>query len=424
MNGFPDFKLNKQLLTALELLGFSQPTPIQQKCIPLIMGGQDVIGIAQTGTGKTGAFMLPLLKKLSHHQLPENRVLVLAPGKELVLQLAQHSRDLASQTDIIVTALFGGVGPKQQISLLQEGCDILISTPGRFLDLYTRGELVTKNIKTLVLDEADRMMDMGFMPQLRKILEVIPVKRQNLLFSATMSPKVMQLSQEFLDFPQIIEITTSATPAQTVDQVCYSVPNLKTKIRLLDYLLQDKSCSKVMIFTRTRQSANDVYKFIERKNMGPAGVLHANKSQNSRIAAIQRFREGEIRILVSTDVSARGIDVEEISHVINIDVPVMHEEYVHRIGRTGRAGQAGKAITMVNEAETYHLTKIEKLMGRKIKMLALPGNIEVSPTPYDEKQKMAREIDHQKRLENPDFQGAFHEKKKRVKQKGKFNKKK
>ena len=415
-NAFTDLKLNRQLLNAIDDAGYSRPTDIQLRAIPRVLSGHDIMGIAQTGTGKTAAFVLPILMKIKYAQGEHARALILAPTKELVMQIEEVTRQLATYTDLRVVVLYGGVGPKTQIANLDAGVDIIVSTPGRFTDLYTKGHIGPKMIKTLVLDEADRMMDMGFMPQIRKILEVIPVKRQNLLFSATMPEKVVQLSEEFLDFPEIIEVTPQATPAKTIHQVFYRVENLKTKINFIEFLLQDESFARVIIFTKTRQAASDVFKYIERKKLGSANVLHSNKGQNSRIAAMNAFKSGDLRILVTTDVSSRGIDVSEVSHVINFDVPVVYEDYVHRIGRTGRAEMKGKAITLVNRAEEYHLRKIEKLIKQPIKVLKLPAEVELAKTPFVENQEMEREIDHQKRLENPDFMGAFHEKKKRPEQ--------
>ncbi len=412
-NTFADLKLNKQLLNAIADAGYDRPTPIQQQAIPRILNGQDVMGIAQTGTGKTAAFVLPLLMKVKYAQGDDARAMILAPTKELVMQIEQVARQLAAYTDLRIVVLYGGVGPKTQIGNLQNGVDIIVATPGRFLELYGKGHIYTKHLKTLVLDEADRMMDMGFMPQIRQILEVIPVKRQNLLFSATMPEKVLRLSEEFLDFPEVIEVTPQATPATTINQVFYRVPNIRTKINLIEYFLRDEQFTRVIIFTKTRVAANDIYKFIDRKNLGPVNVLHANKGQNSRIAAMNAFKEGSLRVLVTTDVSSRGIDVSEVSHVINFDVPVVYEDYVHRIGRTGRAELTGQAITLVNKAEEYHLRKIEKLIRQPIPEKQLPAAVEVLPTPFAENQQMAKEIDHQKRLENPDFKGAFHEKKPR-----------
>lgn len=411
-NPWEVFKLNKQLLSAIEDAGFEVPTEIQQKSIPLIMGGQEVIGIAQTGTGKTAAYLIPILMKVRFAQGKEPRALILGPTKELVVQLAEHAKILAKYTDIRIACIYGGVGTKAQIENLEQGVDILFATAGRFMELYLKNEIPVKQIKTLVLDEADRLMDMGFMHQLRKIFEVIPSKRQNLLFSATFSAKVEKLSQDFLEFPIKIEVSPQATAAKQVEQELYHVPNLKTKINFLEYLLQDtERFNRVMIFTRTKESANNVFKYLERKAYGPVRVVHSNKGQNTRINAINDFKEGKIRILVSTDVSARGIDVVKVSHVINFDVPNFYEDYIHRIGRTGRAFQEGKAITLVTRAEEYHIEKIEKLIREKIPVKSLPQEVVIENTPFEESQLMAMEIDRQKRWEDPDFKGAFHERK-------------
>ena len=407
-------KLNPQLLKAVSEAGFQNPTEIQQKVIPLVLGGQAVIGIAQTGTGKTAAYLLPVLKKINFAQSKEPRALVLAPTKELVVQIGEHAEQLTKFTDLRIAALYGGVGPKKQIEALQSGVDLLIATPGRFMELYFRNEIPVKQIKILVLDEADRMLDMGFMHQLRKIFEVIPSKRQNLLFSATFPAKVEKLAEEFLEFPIKVEASPLVMAAQQVDQELYHVPNLKTKIHLLEYLLKDKELfHRVMIFTRTKESADNVFKFIDRKQMGPARVIHSNKGQNSRINAMNEFKEGGLRVLVSTDVASRGIDVTSVSHVINFDVPMQYEDYIHRIGRTGRAFQTGKAITFVNDAERYHVKKIEELMREKIGTKKLPEGVMVEPTPSEEAKQIAKEIDRQKRYEDPEFKGAFHERKRK-----------
>lgn len=407
-----DFKLNKQLLEGISEAGFGSPTEIQRKCIPLIMGGQEVIGIAQTGTGKTAAYFLPILMKVKYAQGKDPRALILGPTKELVVQLAEHANVLAKYTDIRILPIYAGIGPKTQIEKIREGIDILIATPGRFMELYLKNEIPVKQIKTLVLDEADRIMDVGFKHQLRQIFEVIPTKRQNLLFSATFSDKVEKLSREFLEFPVKVEVTPQATTALRVEQELYHVPNLRTKINFLDYLLRDtETFNRVMIFTRTKESANNVFKFIERKGLGPVRVVHSNKGQNSRINAMNEFKEGKLRVLVSTDVSARGIDVVNVSHVINFDVPDHYEDYVHRIGRTGRAFREGKAITLVTQSEEYHIRKIEMLIREKIPVKQLPKEIEVMETSFEEAQRIAREIDRQKRWEDPLFKGAFHDKK-------------
>jgi ATP-dependent RNA helicase RhlE len=410
-NPWEAFKLNKQLLTAIADAGFAAPTEIQQKAIPVITAGQHVIGIAQTGTGKTAAYMLPLLMKVKYAQGNEPRVLILGPTKELVLQLSEHAKILAKNTDLRIVAIYGGVGPKTQLEQIANGVDILVATPGRFMELYLKKIVGVSLIKTLVLDEADRMMDMGFMHQLRKIFEVIPSKRQNLLFSATFPAKVEKLSQDFLEFPVRIEITPQATPSKQVEQELYHVPNMRTKINFVDFLLQKEECKRVMIFARTKESADNIYKFIERKVSGSVRVIHSNKGQNTRINAINEFKEGNLRVLVSTDVSARGIDVVNVSHVINFDVPNLYEDYVHRIGRTGRALQVGKAITFVTKAEVYHIGRIEKIIGLKIPIKEMPTGVEIAETTREEAQLMAREIDRQKRLDDPAFKGAFHKKK-------------
>lgn len=406
--------MNKQLLSAVKEAQYIVPTEIQKKCIPIILGGQHVIGIAQTGTGKTAAYLLPLLMKIKYGQDIGPRALILAPTKELVIQISENAKSLAAYTDIRVTALYGGVGPTRQIESIRDGVDIIAATPGRFTELYLKGEIPIKHIKTLVIDEADRMLDMGFMQQLRKLFEVLPSKRQNLLFSATFPDKVEKLSDEFLEFPQKIEITPQATVAKQVKQVGYMVPNLKTKINFLEHLLtKSEEFNRVIVFTRTKETANNVYKFIERKGLGPAAVIHSNKGQNSRLNALKNFGEGKVRVLVATDVSARGIDVSKISHVINFEVPSRSEDYVHRIGRTGRAAEKGIAITMMTVAEQFRLEKIEELIREKIPMKRLPKGVAVEETDYEEAQVIARSLDILKRKADPTFKGAFHEKKKK-----------
>ncbi len=415
-NTFESFKLNKQLLTAVADAGYQAPTEIQEKAIPLVQGGHDVLGIAQTGTGKTAAYLLPILMKVKYAQGIAPRALILAPTRELVMQIDKAISELGKYTDIRHIGLYGGIGPKTQIETVQQGMDIIVATPGRFMDIYLRGELTTKDIRTLVLDEADRMLDMGFMPQIRRILEVIPRKRQNLLFSATFLPKVEKFSEEFLEAPVRVEIAPQASTPEIVTQSLYELPNLKTKAHFLEYLLQNMELSRVIVFTRTKQTAENIYRFLTRKmKEDEIRVIHANKGQNTRINSMEAFKDGNVRVLVATDVAARGIDVLEVSHVINFDVPTNYEDYVHRIGRTGRAFRTGEAITFMNKAEHYHIEKIEKLIRMTIPRQILPPEIELFKTPFEEDQEMNREIDNQKRRENPEFQGAFHEKKRTFK---------
>ncbi|SEK31371.1 DEAD/DEAH box helicase [Parapedobacter koreensis] len=412
-NTFSDFKFNRQILNAIEEAGYTTPTPIQQKAIPPALAGQDVMGIAQTGTGKTAAFVLPILMKLNYAQGNDARALILSPTRELAMQIEENIRLFAKYTDLRTVVLYGGLGPKTQIATLEQGVDIIVATPGRFLDLYLAGHIVTKSLKVLVMDEADKMMDMGFISKLHRILEVVPRKRQNLLFSATMSELVHKIAGDFLAFPTIVEVSEQATPAQTVRQMLYYVPNLKTKINLLQYLLKDDdTLHRLIVFCKTKMVADNVFSFVERKyGTENVRVIHANKGQNTRINSINAFKEGDIRILVATDVAARGLDVSNVSHVINFDVPIVIEDYVHRIGRTGRAFQTGDAITFCNPAEAYYIDKIEKLIRQQIPVSDIPEGVAIAETGFDERQAIAREIDAQKRKDNPDFKGAFHEKK-------------
>ncbi|MBS9522455.1 DEAD/DEAH box helicase [Litoribacter ruber] len=412
---FEEFKLNKQLLEAVREAGFEKPTPIQAKAIPLALAGHDVLGIAQTGTGKTAAYVLPILMKIKYAQGMHPRALVLAPTRELVMQIEEAILQFGKYTDLRYVCLYGGIGPTTQIEKIQQGVDVIVSTPGRFVDLYSRGAIFVKEIKTMVMDEADKMMDMGFMRQIRSILEILPVKRQNLLFSATFADKVEILSQEFLEFPERIEVAPQATTAETIDQVKYLVPNIKTKINLLEHILQGEEVKRAMIFTKSRKNAEEVFNYIERKKLGEVRVIHANKGQNTRINSMEQFKAGDIRILVATDVASRGLDISMVSHVINFDVPLIYEDYVHRIGRTGRAEQEGKAITFVNPVEEFHFEKIEEIIRMPVPESHIPAEVTVVDTPFSEKQAYAREIDNQKKKADPDYLGAFHEKKARPK---------
>lgn len=410
---FDEFKLNRQILNAVEEAGFVEATPIQEKAIGPVLSGQDLFGIAQTGTGKTAAYVLPMLMKLKYAQGENPRALILVPTRELALQIEEQVKLFSTYTDLRTVVIFGGIGPKTQKEQIAKGLDILVATPGRFLDLYLAGDINTRSLQFLVLDEADKMMDMGFIGSIHRILEVVPRKRQNLLFSATMSDLVQKIAGDFLKNPLTIEVAAQATPAQTVTQILYAVPNFKTKINLLQHLLKnDEEFKRLIIFCKTKTVADNITSFISRR-LGEEAVrvIHANKGQNTRINSINSFKEGNIRALVATDVASRGIDVSEVSHVINFDVPIIIEDYVHRIGRTGRAFNEGTAITFYNEAEKYYINKIEKLIRQQITEVPLPAEVFVEETPYEERQAIAREIDTQKRKENPDFKGAFHEKK-------------
>lgn len=420
---FKDLKLNKQLLNAIEDRGYQKPSPIQEKAIPPIHSGQDLIGIAQTGTGKTAAYVLPLLMKLKYAQGEDPRALVLAPTRELAIQIAKEIEGFSTYLDLRTACFYGGTGTKEQLAEIRNGLDIIVATPGRLLDLYKSGELYTKQIKTIILDEADRMMDMGFMPQINRILELLPMKKQCLLFSATFSDKVEQLAGDFVEFPVKIEISPQATTAETIEQRLFEVPNNRTKIEFLHHLMNGEfKDQKIIVFAKTKKSANDIFKFIERKTEIPVGVIHANKSQNTRLNTIARFKENEIQVLVATDVSARGIDISDVAAVINFNIPLHYEDYVHRVGRTGRAEKDGIAVSMANKSEMIHIEEIEKLIGQKIPLKLMPTEIEVFDTPFEEKQEIERELDRIKRKRDPNFKGAFHDKSDK-KQKKSFKKK-
>ena len=412
---FSDFKLNKQLLSAIEEMGYVFPTPIQQEAIPKVLAGHDVLAVAQTGTGKTAAFLLPTLMKIKYAQGTSPRALVVTPTRELALQIADHAHKLATHTDLRIAVLYGGKGIKKQIADIETGTDLIVATPGRLWDIYVEGGVWLKEIRTLILDEADRLMDMGFMPQIRQLLEVVPPKRQNLLFSATFPQKVERLAEEFLDYPLRIEVTPQATTAETIEQVVYKVPNFQTKVNLLTHLLKDEQTfNRLIVFARSRQTVNQIARQLGKVvGKDQIRIVHANKGQNTRINALNEFSEGGIRILATTDVAARGLDVADVSHVVNFEVPLQSEEYVHRIGRTGRAGKPGAAITFMNPAEEHFFAEVENTIKEKVKEKQLPPEVTVAKTPPAERQIINLAIDKQRRRADPTFKGAFHEKKAR-----------
>ncbi|MCK9639044.1 MAG: DEAD/DEAH box helicase [Prolixibacteraceae bacterium] len=413
---FDKFGIGKSILKALDEIGFHEATPVQELAIPVIKSGQDILGIAQTGTGKTAAYLIPILMKLVKAEGEDPRALILVPTRELAIQVGEDIEELTQYTNIRSAAVFGGIGWTKHAELVTPGVDIVVATPGRLWDLYTVGALRLKKIKTLVIDEADRMLDMGFMPQLNQLFEVIPPKRQNLLFSATFSDKVELISNEFLTFPARVEVAPSATTVDKVEQYFYRLPNFRSKLNLINFLLTDtETYKRVIIFCATKENAELVFKVLDRKTEGEVRVLHSNKAQNTRINAIQSFKEGNVRVLISTDVSARGIDVSMISHVINFDLPTNYEDYVHRIGRTARANHDGVAISFLKPDEEFHLANIEKLIRMEITELPIPEKVELVQSSRSEMQEIAREMDRQKKLEDTGFKGAFHEKKPRRK---------
>jgi ATP-dependent RNA helicase RhlE len=412
MATFEDLKLTKSVLKAVNEIGFTVPTPIQEQAIPAIKSGRDVLGIAQTGTGKTAAYILPILTMLVKAEGIDPRVVILVPTRELSIQVGEDLEELSQFTNIRHLAIYGGVGWTGQAEVLGEGIDILVATPGRLLDLYEKNVLSLKKLKSLVIDEADRMLDMGFMPQLRSIFDKIPMRRQNLLFSATFSARIEKMTEEFLDDPTRIEVALSATPVEMVKQYVYHVPNFRSKLNLVAQLLEDEEeYKKVIIFCKTKATAEAAFKVIKRKSEGEKRILHSNKGQSSRINTINAFKNEEVRILISTDISARGIDASKVTHVINFDVPTNYDDYIHRIGRTARAGNDGTAITLLDPAEVWHFSKIEDMIRMKIEVLELDEGVEVIPTVRRVSQEQLREIDRQRKLDDPTFKGAFHEKK-------------
>lgn len=417
-NGFRKLRITRQFIDALERMNIHEPTEIQRKAIPPAISGQDVLGIAQTGSGKTLAFLLPLVMKIKQAGDGRPQALVMAPSKELALQIYDVLISLSSTTDIRSVCLYGGVGKTNQINALEAGCEIIVATPGRFLDLYSYGHINLKTVKTLVLDEADRLMEMGFWGQLKGLLEVIPVKRQNLLFSATFPERVQGMADEFLEFPTRVEGTQKEKPVEKLDQRWMRVENFRSKLNLLLYLLQKDEWSRVIVFCRTKDSATRVANFLARKEIGDVRVLHANKAQNTRINAMEDFRKGEVRVLVTTDVTSRGIDVANVSHVVNFEVPKIPEDYLHRVGRTARIHHEGMALSLANKAEELLIKKIESYLGEFIPLEEWPDGVEIGEFLPGEKKEIERDLDQLKQKENPDYKGAFHKRTKKKKRKG------
>jgi ATP-dependent RNA helicase RhlE len=359
--------LDAKILRAVTEAGYTEPTPIQSAAIPPIIAGHDLIGIAQTGTGKTAAFTLPLLTRIAALPPPPRRgtkLLVLAPTRELAVQIDENVRAYARHLPLTVATVFGGVGEQPQIRALRAGTDIIIACPGRLLDLMGQRAADFSQLKYLVLDEADRMLDMGFLPSIRRIVQQLPKQRQTLMFSATLSKEIESLTHEFQRAPKIVQIGRRANPAETVTQLLYEVPkHLKTALLL--HLLQDPQMDMVLVFSRMKHGADRIARQLEQKGVRCA-TLHSNRSQNQRLRALKEFKDGTVRVLVATDIAARGIDVDGISHVVNYDFPMHPEDYVHRIGRTGRAHAVGDAISFVTPEDHGELRALERFIGRGI----------------------------------------------------------
>ncbi len=383
---FSTLGLDAKILKAVQEAGYTEPTPIQAAAIPPILAGSDLIGIAQTGTGKTAAFTLPMLTKLSaaigNGNQRGTQGLVLAPTRELVLQIAENVRAYGKHLPLRVATVFGGVGEQPQINALRAGTHLIIACPGRLLDLMGRRCADFSQLQYLVLDEADRMLDMGFLPSIKQIIRSLPKNRQTLMFSATLSREIESLTHEFQRTPKLIQIGRRSNPAETVTQLVYEIPK-HLKSALLIHLLREPAMNMVLVFSRMKHSADRIARHLESKGIKTA-TLHSNRSQNQRLKALKDFKSGEVRVLVATDIAARGIDVDGISHVVNYDFPMHAEDYVHRIGRTGRAHAVGDAISFVTPEDRGELRTLERFIGRGIVRKTAEGfNYTAAPSPSD-----------------------------------------
>ncbi|GAB4025699.1 DEAD/DEAH box helicase [Spirosoma gilvum] len=409
---FDELNLNKPLLNALNDLGYTTPTTIQQNVFPVVMSGRDVCGLAQTGTGKTLAYLLPCLRQLqfSKEKLPQ--LLIIVPTRELVVQVLETVTQLTTYMNLTAVGVYGGVNMKPQVAQVQQGMDVLVATPGRLVDLLSNGVLKTKAIKKLVIDEVDEMLDLGFRTQLKTILDLLPPKRQNLLFSATLTPEVELLIDTFFNNPVRVEAAPMGTPLENIAQTAYEVPNFYTKVNLLELLLrQDTEMTKVLVFVATKQLADQLEEEITPKFPAQVGIIHASKAQNLRFEAVENFKAGISRILIATDIIARGIDVAQVSHVVNFDMPDVPEIYIHRIGRTGRADQKGIAIAFLTSADNERLEAVETLMKYSIPRLALPDDLVISSELTEaEMPKVHMKIVEVKVPKREEVGPAFHEK--------------
>ncbi len=412
---FEELNLSKPLLSALKDLEYIYPTPIQRDVFPMVMSGRDIIGIAQTGTGKTFAYLLPILRQLKFSDQKNPRVLIVVPTRELVLQIVAEAEKLTKYMQVRTLGVYGGTNINTQKQAVYNGADILVATPGRLVDLKLTGILKLKEIQKLVLDEVDELLNQGFRTQVTNLLEILPKKRQNLLFSATLSTEVEKLFSAHFNAPLKLEIAPQGTPLEKIIQVGYAVPNFATKSNLLVRLLSvdaesvDAELKKVLVFVKSKKLADRLYEELELKMPGQFGVIHSNKSQAQRFAAVNQFEEGKFRCLIATDIAARGLDLAGISHVINFDLPDVSGDYIHRIGRTGRADKEGVAISFINEAEESFRETIETAMKRAIPMSALPEGLVISNVYSEEERPSLMDKDYLQ-SKGKHKSGAFHEK--------------
>lgn len=392
---FSELGLHADLLRAVTAQGYTEPTPIQRQAIPVVLEGRDMLASAQTGTGKTAGFTLPMLQRLNTGKRPEKRqvrALVLTPTRELAAQVGEsvstYGQHLALRSHII----FGGVGQQPQIDALKAGLDVLVATPGRLLDLHQQGHVDLSSVEILVLDEADRMLDMGFIHDIKRLLRLVPKKRQNLLFSATFSNEIQTLAQQLLDNPAMIEVAPRNTTAEKIEQAIYRVDREK-KRELLAHLIQQNGWFQVLVFTRTKHGANRLAEQLSKQNI-PAMAIHGNKSQGARTRALTAFKSGDLQVLVATDIAARGLDINELPHVVNFDLPNVAEDYVHRIGRTGRAGSNGEAVSLVCVDEHALLGNIERLIKQTLPKHIEPGfepDPSIKPEPIENGRRNQRQ---------------------------------
>ncbi|MBD3581501.1 DEAD/DEAH box helicase [Flavobacterium selenitireducens] len=389
---FEQFNLPKSLQKAIDDLGFDQPTPIQEKAFPVIMSGRDMMGIAQTGTGKTFAYLLPLFKLYKFTPTETPKIVILVPTRELVVQVVEEVEKLTKYMSVRALGIYGGVNINTQKTSVYQGIDVLVGTPGRVMDLALDNVLRFDETQKLVIDEFDEMLNLGFRPQITSILAMMKTKRQNILFSATMTDDVDEVLNDYFDFPEEITLAPSGTPLEKIEQLSYSVPNFNTKVNLLKQLLQtDESMERVLVFVNNKKIADMLHEKVDEDFEGQFGIIHSNKSQNYRLHTMADFQEGKLRGLITTDVMARGLDIRNITHVINFEMPELPEQYMHRIGRTGRADASGIAISMVAPREEDIKIEAEMLMDREIDQLELPSEVEISTLligPEKEKEKI------------------------------------
>ncbi len=411
---FEELNLTTPLRNAIADLGFEKPTPIQEQSFNVIGSGKDVVGIAQTGTGKTFAYGLPILKNLPFSKQDNPRVLVLVPTRELVVQVVEEFEKIAKYINVRILGVYGGTNINTQKQAVAEGLDILVATPGRLYDLAVSRTLQLKSIQKLVIDEVDVMLDLGFRHQLLNIFDILPERRQNIMFSATMTKDVDELITGFFINPHRISIAVSGTPLENIKQERYKAPNFYTKVNLTNHLLEDKDTyNKVLIFVAYKRMADRLFEQLEASYYGESCVIHSNKTQNYRLRSINQFEEGDNRILIATDVMARGLDIDSISHVINFDTPEYPENYMHRIGRTGRAEKEGHSLVFSTEKEQDAIERIEDLMQMTIPIVELPDAVEISTELIEEERPQLKErYNPLKRNKDDDAPGpAFHDKK-------------